>query len=75
VIVLTTSSLETTDIFRGAFFMCMGGDLQDIRFRSNGKQIATFSFIGEDLHKHDHAYRNGRALVKPSNVYLVTAMI
>ncbi|MFZ2920958.1 MAG: hypothetical protein WA081_04085 [Desulfosalsimonadaceae bacterium] len=58
---MNTSSLETTDIFRGAFFMCMGGDLQDIRFRSNGKQIATFSFTGEDLHKHDNAYRNGRA--------------
>ena len=62
---MATSSLETTDIFRGAFFMCMGGDLQDIRFRSNGKQIATFFFTGEDLHKHDNAYRNGRALVNP----------
>jgi hypothetical protein len=65
VILLAASSLETTDIFRGAFFMCMGGDLADIRFRSTGKQIATFSFTGEDLHKHDHAYRNGRALVNP----------
>lgn len=68
---VNTGSIETTDIFRGAFFMCMGGDLQDIRFRSNHAerdrrgQIATFSFIGEDLHKHDHAYRNGRALVNP----------
>ncbi len=62
---MAASNLETTDIFRGAFFMCMGGDLADIRFRSNGKQIATFFFTGEDLHKHDHAYRNGRALVNP----------
>ncbi|MBC2717919.1 MAG: hypothetical protein HF978_21675 [Desulfobacteraceae bacterium] len=62
---MAASSLETTDIFRGAFFMCMGGDLADIRFRTNGKQIATFSFTGEDLQKHDLAYRNGRALVNP----------
>lgn len=62
---MAASSLETTDIFRGAFFMCMGGDFADIRFRSNGKQIATFSFTGDDLQKHDHAYRNGRALVNP----------
>jgi hypothetical protein len=65
VISLATSSLETTDIFRGAFFMCMGGDLADIRFRQNGKQIASFMFTGHDLHKHDKAYINGHALVNP----------
>ncbi len=62
---MKTSSLETTDIFRGAFFMCMGGDLRDIRFRQNGKQIASFLFIGHNLHKHDKAYINGHALVNP----------
>lgn len=59
------TSLETTDIFRGAYFLCMGGDLADLRFRSNGKQIASFLFTGQDLHKHDKAYRNGHALVNP----------
>ena len=58
------TSLETTDIFRGAYFLCMGGDLADLRFRS-GKQIATFLFTGPDLHRHDKAYRNGHALVNP----------
>ncbi len=62
---MDTSSLETTDIFRGAFFMCMGGDLEDIRFRQNGKQIASFLFTGTDLHKHDRDYLNGHALVNP----------
>ncbi len=62
---MNTNSLETTDIFRGAFFMCMGGDLEDIRFRQNGKQIASFLFTGPDLHKHDKAYINGHALVNP----------
>ncbi|MBU1342572.1 MAG: hypothetical protein KKE44_22355 [Proteobacteria bacterium] len=56
-------SLETTDIFRGAFFMCMGGDLQDIRFRQNGRQIAKFMFKSPDLHEHDKADINGHALV------------
>ncbi len=62
---MAASSLETTDIFRGAFFMCMGGDLADIRFRQNGKRIASFMFTGHDLHKHDKAYINGHALVNP----------
>ena len=62
---MNTSSLETTDMFRGAFFMCMGGDLEAIHIRNNGKQIATFLFSGPDLHKHDRAYINGHALVNP----------
>ena len=62
---MAVSSLETTDIFRGAFFLCMGGDLTDIRFRQNGKQIASFLFTGPDLAGHDKAYRNGNALVNP----------
>ncbi len=57
------TNLETTDIFRGAIFMCMGGDLEDIRFRH--RQIASFMFKGNDLHKHDKAYINGHALVNP----------
>jgi hypothetical protein len=59
------ASLETTDIFRGAFFMCMGGDLKDIRFRQSKNQIASFMFTGNNLHKHDKAYLNGHALVNP----------
>ena len=62
---MAKTSLETTDIFRGAFYLCMGGDLNEIRFRSNGRQIATFLFTGADLHEHDRAYINGRAQVNP----------
>jgi len=60
---LNTSSLETTEIFRGAFFLCMGGDLSEIRFRTNGKRIASFLFAGTDLDKLDKDYMNGHALV------------
>ena len=43
----------------------MGGDLEDITIRNNGKQIASFLFTGPNLHKHDRAYINGHALVNP----------
>jgi hypothetical protein len=62
---LKTNSLETTDIFRGAFFLCKGGELSGIRFRSNGKRIASFLFTGEGLDQLDKDYMNGTALVNP----------
>ena len=62
---MNTTSLETTDIFRGAFFLCKGGDLSEVRFRNNGKRIATFLIIGKDLDKLDKAYRSGKAQVDP----------
>ena len=43
---MKTNSLETTDIFRGAFFLCNGGDLSDVRIRNNGRRIATFLITG-----------------------------
>ena len=65
VILLNLSSLETTDIFRGAFFLCRGAELSGIRFRKNGKRIATFLITGKGLDKLDRDYRNGQALVNP----------
>jgi len=59
------SAVETTDIFRGAFFLCKGGDLCGIRIRDNGRRIATFLIRGEGLRELDRAYRRGRALVNP----------
>ncbi len=61
------ANIETTDIFRGTFYLCMGNDLIDIRFSdsNSGKQTATFFFSGSDLHRHDQAYVNGHALVNP----------
>ena len=57
--------METTDIFRGAFFLCNGGDLAEVRVRKNGKRIATFLITGKNLDKLDRDYRAGRALVNP----------
>jgi len=62
---MKTNSLETTDIFRGAFFLCRGGELSGIRFRDNGKRIACFLFTGRGLDRLDKQYRDGQALVNP----------
>lgn len=59
------NSLETTDIFRGAFFLCMGGDLCKIRIKEKGRRIASFMIRGKDLHRLDREYRSGKALVNP----------
>ena len=62
---MKSNSLETTDIFRGAYFLCRGGELSGIRFRRNGKRIASFLFTGRGLDKLDKQYRDGQALVNP----------
>ncbi len=59
------NSLETTDIFRGAFFLCKGGDLCGIQMKGNGKRIAYFQIKGEGLARLDKEYRAGRSLVNP----------
>ncbi len=67
-------SLETTDIFRGAFLLASGGDLAEIRVRQNDKRIATFPITGKGLDRLDRDYRSGRALINPGQI-LGTAMI
>lgn len=62
---METNRLETTDIFRGAFFLCNGGDLCGINIKGNGKRIASFLIKGEGLARLDKDYRNGQALVNP----------
>jgi hypothetical protein len=54
---------EITDIFRGAFFLCNGGDLAGIRI--NGDRVATFLIRGEGLIRLHREYRSGQALVNP----------
>jgi hypothetical protein len=57
------SHYETTDIFKGAFFLSNGSNLSGISF--NDRQIATFTLTGKNLHKLDQDYHTGRALVNP----------
>ena len=59
------SILETTDIFRGAFFLSKGGKLSEVHLSEDNRQIVSFRIIGEDLLSLDEAYRSGRAMVDP----------
>ncbi len=56
---------ETSDIFRGAFFLCNGGVLSGIRLKETGRRSALFEFTGDDLSRLDKEYLSGRALVNP----------
>ena len=58
-------TVEVTDLFKGAFLLCMGARLNRVRVRNNGRRIATFLITGPDLDRHDSDYRAGRALVNP----------
>jgi hypothetical protein len=58
-------TVEVTDLFRGAFLLCSGADLAEVRVRNNGRRIATFLITGPDLDRLDSDYRAGRALVNP----------
>jgi len=56
---------EVTDLFKSAFFLCMGASLEKVRVRNNGRRIATFLIAGTDLDRLDSDWRSGRALVNP----------
>jgi len=56
---------ETTDIFRGAYFLCNGVVLSGIRLKENRRRSALFRFTGEDLAELERTYRSGKALVNP----------
>jgi hypothetical protein len=62
-------TVEVTDLFKGAFLLCMGGRLDRVRIRNNGRRIATFLITGKDLDRLDSDYRvwfkNSSAPKKP----------
>ena len=62
---MNPQQLEITDIFRSAYLLCSGADLDGIRFKSNGKRIALFMIKGDKLDELDRDYRSGQALVNP----------
>jgi hypothetical protein len=62
---LTEKTLETTDIFRGAFFLSSGGILEGAYLSEDNRQIVSFRIIGKNLCELDKAYRAGKATVNP----------
>ena len=58
-------TVEVTDLYKGAFLLCMGGRLEQVNVRNNGRKIATFLITGKDIERLDDDYRCGRAQVNP----------
>ena len=58
-------TVEVTDLYKGAFLLCSGGRLVQVKVRNTGRRIATFLITGPDLDRLDSDYRTGRALVNP----------
>lgn len=59
------SAVETTDLFRGAFFLCNGGILIRVRLNGDSRRMASFLIEGDGIEELDLEYRNGEALVNP----------
>ena len=57
------STFETTDIFRGAYFITKGGRLSGAYLSEEKRQIVSFRITGENLSDLDEAYRTGKAMV------------
>jgi hypothetical protein len=58
-------TVETTDIFIGAFLLSRGGSLSGIRIKDGVRGIAAFQIEGEDLERLGDEYGAGKALVNP----------
>ncbi len=59
------STFETTDIFRGAFFLSKGGKLSNVHLSEDSRRIVSFQITGDNLSGLDEAYRTGKATVDP----------
>lgn len=62
---MNQKTLETTDIFRGAFFLSSGGTLQGAYVSEDNRQVVLFRIICKNITELDRAYRTGKALVNP----------
>ena len=59
-------TFETSDIFRSAYLMCQGCELDEIAVEVNGRRTAVFKISGDDVSQLDLDYRNGQG-----DVYLM----
>jgi hypothetical protein len=59
------TTVETTDIFRGAFFLCHGARLTSVRIKQDNRRIVAFLIEGEEIEQLDLDYRRGKATVNP----------
>jgi hypothetical protein len=59
------STVKETDLFKSAYLLASGGDLDGIRIKPGHRRIAAFTITDCDLEKLDMDYRRGQALVNP----------
>ena len=59
------SAVETTDLFRGAYLLCNGGTLLQVRLEDEHPRLASFLIEGEGLERLELEYRSGQATVNP----------
>jgi hypothetical protein len=59
------STVEETDLFKSAYLLASGGDLDGIRIKPGHRRIAAFTITGYELEKLEMDYRRGQALVNP----------
>ena len=59
------STVEETDLFKSAYLLASGGDLDGIRIKPGNRQRAAFKITGRNLEKLEMEYRRGNALVNP----------
>ena len=59
------NTLVTSCIFRTAYHICLGAEIDGIKVNKNGRLIVTFMLKGEGLNQLDKSYRSGKALVNP----------
>jgi len=55
--------IATGDLFRGAYLLCSGGSLDEVRLSRRGEVL--FSIGGDDVRDLDLRYRTGQATVNP----------
>ena len=63
---LDQDRLETTDIFKGAFFLARGGKLVNVRIKENTRKTVSFLFELEDIAVLDKDYRRGEGYINAS---------
>ena len=57
--------IATTDLFKGAYFLCCGCDIEQIVFGGRRSEIAEFWITGIKLSELERDYRTGKARVNP----------
>jgi hypothetical protein len=63
------SSVETKDLYCGAYILASGGTLAEIRYdgKRNGKPAVTFTFTGDNVEELLKEYESGQAMTNAAH--------